>query len=270
MTIGCLLIVLTLPATLTFKTKGEILVKEGQKVSTGDVLAVEEFIPQLISLNIAKFLSTSPKKCLKVLTKKLGEEVKVSEIIAQKKSFFGLRKKIVRSPCDGVLEKVEAETGELIISLPKRKREIKLPVPGIIKKIDRAKGEIIVSLLGEEVKLKEAIGSLTSGKIEVIGEDTPLFLVDRKYQGKIVCAKIWKEEFFEKALALGVAAFLAIELPFIDWEKQKKGNHLLIGEEEEKFIFNIGILEEKDFKILEKNKGKMGIFVPKEKKVIIL
>lgn len=257
-----------MPAILTIKTKGEILVSEGEKISKGDVLAQEEFVPQLISLNIAKFLAVSPKKALLFLTKKLGEGVKVSEIIAKKKSLFGLKKKIIKSPCDGILERLDGDTGELIISLPKEKKEIKSPVDGRIKRV--TKGEITIEINGEQIKLKEAVGNFAKGEIFIIDKgEVELFSLSQALDGKIVCGQKWRQDTLEKAWALGALVVIGADISEVDWEKLKKGEGLLIGDNEEKLIYNLGKIEKESFVILEKNKGKIGIFEPKEKKVII-
>lgn len=258
-----------MPAIITIKIKGKIKAAEGKSVSKGEILAEEEFIPQLISLNIAKFLAVKPKKCLEFLVKKPGDKVGTSDALASKKNFFGLRKKIIKAPCEGIVERLEAETGELVISLPKEKKAIKSPVSGKVKKVGQ--GEIVISISGEEIRLKEVVGSYCQGELFLINkEKVDLYSLNKMLSGKIVCGKTWSLPTLEKARALGAAAILGTEFFDLDFEREKNGKRLIIGEKEEKLIFNFGLIENEDFKILEKNQGKPALFVPREKKVIIL
>lgn len=256
-------------ATLNIKTTGKILVSEGENVSEGKILACEEYIPQLVSVNISKSLSISPKFCKKFLLKDLGKEIKSSEVIAKKKGLFGLKKKILKAPCDGILERLEVETGELIISLPREKKEIRSAVFGKVKKVNQ--GELIISVVGEEISLKKTIGSFIKGELVIIpGEKIDLFSISQEVNRKIVVGKVWNQAVLEKALAIGVAAIIASETPDFDWQVMEKGKKLTVGKIEEKIILNLGLIDKNDFRILEKNRGKTAIFDPKDKKLIIL
>lgn len=257
-----------MPASLTITTQGKILVSEGEKVFFDQIIAREESLPSSVSLNLAKLLVISSKKCPRCLIKKPGEEIKATQIIAKSKSFLGLKRKAIKAPCDGFLEKVSAETGEVIITLPRTKKEIKSPVDGKIKKINDR--EIIISFTGQLLELEETVGHLSQGEIAIVNnQENNLSLLTKDCRGKIICGESFRRDTLEKALALGVKAIIGVNF-YRTSLTDFKGKTLTLGRKEEKLIFNLGRINQENFLILKSRQGKKGIFDPVTKKLIIL
>src|SRR5579859_3444048 len=92
------------------------VVTVGQAIAVGDPLA--KSLPQTdASINIAKVLQVSLKQMKHVLKKNPGEGIEPDDILAQKKSLFGIRDIVIRSKTSGTVLRYERTTGNLIIRI---------------------------------------------------------------------------------------------------------------------------------------------------------
>ena len=68
----------------------------------------------------------------------MGDPVKKGEVIALKKSFFGLFKSTLESPIDGTVDNISPITGQITLRGPSIPIEIQAYIPGkVIEVIDR-------------------------------------------------------------------------------------------------------------------------------------
>ncbi len=138
---------------------GEVLVREGDKVSAEQIVARTSLPGSVQTANIAGLLGILPDEIEEAMLKKTGDDVQKDEIIAQSKGFFGLFKSTVKSPITGKIESISKITGQVIL------REPPIPVQ-VIAYID---GEIIKVFPGEGVLIRTQ-GSFIQGIFGIGGE----------------------------------------------------------------------------------------------------
>lgn len=124
--------------------KGKIHVEAGQEVSPGDILGEGHEVAGFRTLAIALELGAPPGQAAKYLHCRLGQTVYRGELLAGRDRFFGIKKRIIMSPADGVLDSYDEKTGILRIrSLPKT---VKLAsgVYGIIDQVQASSGAVVI------------------------------------------------------------------------------------------------------------------------------
>ena len=138
---------------------GEILVKNGTKVTAEEVVARTNLPGNVQTLNIAGLLGVLPDEIEEAMLKKVGDKISRHEIVAQNKGFFGIFKSQARSPIDGTIESASKITGQVIL------REPPIPVE-VIAYID---GEVVEVIKNEGVSVKTS-GSFIQGIFGIGGE----------------------------------------------------------------------------------------------------
>lgn len=193
----------------------EILVKEGDKVTAGQILAKSERNVEEI-VNIPEHLGVSLKNAGKYIKKEPGEVIEPGEIIAIKKNFFGKTQEMIVSEIAGTISRYERDTGNLVIRNDERMDEgsIISPVEGVVQLCNNK--EIVV-------RTEKAIGgtrvvSGTKGKGELFvleesfnhsGTGNMLFYLDSRAAGKIVLGMTFSRDVLIKGVGIGAAGFLA-------------------------------------------------------------
>lgn len=139
--------------------KGEVLVKVGDVVEPSTPVA-RAFLPGAVHiLRAGEVLGVAGEDLNRFLLKREGEMVEKDEVIASAKSFFGLSKRMVRSPVKGTIENISPITGN--ISIREEPQPIHLTA--------YVKGEV-VEVLPEEGVVVEAKGAFLQGIFGVGGE----------------------------------------------------------------------------------------------------
>jgi len=202
---------------------------------------------QFTVLDLGQLLGIKPKKAINYLQVELGEKVDKDQLLARKKGLLGKAKEVF-SPVQGVLERLEEETGCLFI---KKKEKQKSKKAGS-KSAKRVKGVFALGhcrgkmfFLGSGIKLKDLKAKKLKDKVVALGR------LDSK--GVIF-----------KAAALGVKGIVVGQMK----------NSLLadISSLGEKLDLNLLVLseeEEKKEKFLKKNDKKKVILSGKKKSLII-
>lgn len=139
--------------------RGQVLVRVGETVGPQDVVARTELPGNVQAVNLTSRLGVEPAEAPQSLTRPLGADVRRDEEVAAARGLFGLGRRSVLSPCDGVLESVSAVTGQLMVREP--------PVPVEVNAYVR--GQVVAELPGEGVVV-EARGALLQGIFGVGGE----------------------------------------------------------------------------------------------------
>jgi len=138
---------------------GEILVKKDVKVNAEQVVARTSLPGNVQTVNVHGLLAINADEVEEAMIKKVGDDVKREEIIAESKGFFGLFKSHVKSPITGKVESISNITGQVIL------REPPIPVE-VIAYID---GEVSNIMQNEGVSIK-AKGSFIQGIFGIGGE----------------------------------------------------------------------------------------------------
>lgn len=138
---------------------GEVYVKEGNEVNYNTVVAKTQISGDPEIVRAAMLLGIDSEDLPMYMDKKEGDRVSNGEVIASYSTMFGLFKKQVYSPIDGIVETVSDASGQVIIR--------GLPVPVEIDAY--IPGKIVEVLSGEGVII-ETNAALIQGIIGVGGE----------------------------------------------------------------------------------------------------
>ena len=125
-------------------TKGEVLVKSGDEVEPGTVVArgvVEN--PDIRELRIYASLGISPDMVKNHMLKAAGDDVNKDEVIAIYRSFFGRSTKVARSPIDGRIESFSSTTGRAIIRGHPIQMMVNAHIPGEVVDVIDGEGAVV-------------------------------------------------------------------------------------------------------------------------------
>ncbi len=184
------------------------VVKVGDKVKTGDVLATSQ-VSKVVEISLAKLLQVKPKDLPKYLLKELPGEVEKGEVIAVKKGLLKLQQ--VKCPVSGVLDFLDSEAGTLQIQ-PKNEESQKVRAwfSGVVKGV--SDNEVICEVSGLVIKGKSGAGATVSGKLYGIKGDVDLFNLPTEISERIIILRSAKSDMVAKADALGAVAVIAESL----------------------------------------------------------
>lgn len=137
---------------------GRVLVKRGDAVTPDTELAIAEVPGYPVPINVSTLFEIEPHELTRVLVKSTGEQVSRGEVIARKKSFFGLSENI-KSPINGTVDEVCELTGVVTI--------VSHPIP--VNLTAFVAGHVVKSLEGEGAVI-ESPATLIEGVFGVGGE----------------------------------------------------------------------------------------------------
>ncbi len=146
--------------------KGEVLVKEGQKVKAEDIVARTQIPGNVVLVNVAAKLGIDPSEIRKVMLKKEGDPVKKDEVIAAAKVFFGLFKSELKSPIDGIVESISEITGQVILREPPINVEINAFIDGEVTKVYPEEG-VEIETTGAFIQGIFGVGGERIGKLRM-------------------------------------------------------------------------------------------------------
>ncbi|KPV64656.1 MAG: hypothetical protein AOA65_0871 [Candidatus Bathyarchaeota archaeon BA1] len=122
---------------------GEVLVKEGQTVYPDTIVARTNVPGEPLIVRVAHTIGVEPEEIEQYMLKKVGDSVEKDEAIALSSSFFGLFKKVCKSPAKGTVEHISNVTGQAIIREPPVPVEITAYIPGAVTKILPNEGVVV-------------------------------------------------------------------------------------------------------------------------------
>ncbi|PID26931.1 MAG: hypothetical protein CR982_07735 [Candidatus Cloacimonadota bacterium] len=169
---------------------GEVLVKENEDVKSTDLVAKTELPGKVYPMNVAGELGLNKADELpQYILKKVGDKVKIGELVAEKKSFFGLFKSEYRSPVNGTLDQISKLSGQVVFSEDPIPVEINAYVDGKIKNVIPNEG-VCVETKGVHIQGILGLGGETFGEIltivpspdTVVDED----MIKPEYKGKVI------------------------------------------------------------------------------------
>ena len=252
-------------------TVGEVLVKPGDKVESGTVVArgvVDN--PDIRELKVYAALGISPDMVKDYMLKTTGENVGKDEVIAIYRSFFGRSTKVARSPIDGRIESFSSVTGRAIIKGHPIRMEVKAHLPGEVMEVIEGEGAVVEAkaavLQGSFGLGGEATGELV---LAVDSADMPLTSEEIKagHQGKVVVGgSVVTVDALHAAAKNGISAlivggvdqkdlteFLGYEIGVGVTGGEGFGFTLIITEG-----FGVNPMNEARFSLLEKQEGRLA------------
>jgi hypothetical protein len=232
-------------------------VSAGDNVAAGQVIAEGQTSIQEETLHLAHDLKLVPQKALKTLKKNLGDSVAEGEVLAAKKSLLSTKQII--SKFSGIIVRIDAESGDVIIRLNSGAQNVKTilsPVAGVVESVDKEK--IVLKTDKEALVALDGIGGEAEGEIEYLpdSDETKLGV---EVKGKILLTKSIDKVYVFKTIGLEAAGIVTENLEDIDF----------VDLEEKKVRMPILEVSEEDFKKLVKDNTKKLFLFGKNKSIII-
>jgi hypothetical protein len=203
--------------------KGEVLVKEGERISYDTEVASTNLPGKVSVLNLALILeleSTSgefeeERKSLglsKYLLKNVGDTCEAGEVIAMRKTFFGLYQRECKVPVTGTIEYVSDVTGQCLIREPAIPLALNAYIPGTVTKVIPEEG-VEIETQAALIQGIFGIGEETHGELMVLSESENDALTEdqitEECTGKIVVGgSIVDGPTLKKAVELGVKGII--------------------------------------------------------------
>ncbi len=248
-----------LPQGFTSTVSLQTSVKPGEIIATKtQSLPLEKKIP------IASFLAVPSRTAGKYLKKNPGDSISIGDVVAQKKSLFGLSKTDVKSQIAGVVSRYERDTGTLILSALNTSTEgnaetITAPVEGVVTDITEQK--ILIKTNQSVLQATAGIGE--SAQAELVCTDPSIedvfYQLDSKTSGKLVLLPVVTKDIVMKAIGIGVKGLITQDITHADYAyiMDKTPDYPLVK------------VEKSVYDILNAQKGRT-IFLHGKEKVLIL
>ena len=125
--------------------KGELLFKLGDAVRASDIVARASVPGELHILRIADKLGIEPFEVLKGLRVKLGDQVKVGDLLCEHIGIFGLFRSKNHSVVSGVLEFINEKNGHVGVRAAPKMIELDAYIDGVVESAEDGKALIIAS-----------------------------------------------------------------------------------------------------------------------------
>lgn len=169
--------------------KGDVLVKVGDKVTPGTVVARTELPGIMQTVKLAELMGVEPDELAGVLKIKQGDKVTTDTVLAQTKGLFGLFKTEHKAPTAGVVEMISEQTGHVGIRVPPTPIEKNAYIHGTVTTVIPGEG-VVVQCTGALVQGIFGVGGERQGTVTVVvGSAEDSLTEDRlkpEHAGKVV------------------------------------------------------------------------------------
>lgn len=192
---------------------GEVLVTEGQEVRPQDVVARAELPGNPQTINIARLLSIDPGEVPGIITKEVGDEVRVDEVLARSRGIFGLGKRELKSPVAGRIELISNVTGQVTVREPPLPIEVAAYLAGRVADIMPREGAVIETV-GAMIQGIFGVGGERGGQVAIAckgpAETLDASVITEQHAGKVVGGgALITAAALRRAAEVGVAALVA-------------------------------------------------------------
>lgn len=212
----------TLP--IIFSPGDNVFVKVNDVVKAGQVI-VQKVKRKEFVVNIGDELSVSFDRARKYLRKKPGDKINEGDLIAVKRSFFGLNQDKLISKVSGVFSRYERDTGKLIIvcDTDLTYTDIVSPVDGIVTMCDNDK--IVLGTERGIYRGTKGTGGSATGEIFVLdsafipegstdpeSEISQYYDLDSRAVGKIVVGASFPRDLLIKCIGMEAIGIVGTEI----------------------------------------------------------
>ncbi len=193
--------------------KGQVLVQVGDEVYPDTVVARTELPGPITTLRVAERLGVEPRELGKFLLKREGDKVQAGEVIAERKTLFGLFTSRVTSPITGTIDFISEATGNIGIRHLPTPVEVTAYLRGLVVEVIPEEGAVVATR-GVFVQGIFGLSGERHGTIAILANSPDEVVSDAKlsdeHKGKVVIAGAlahWR--LMEAAREIGVAALVA-------------------------------------------------------------
>lgn len=192
--------------------KGQVLVQVGDSVSPDTVVARTELPGPITTLRVAERLGVEPRELSKFLLKQVGDKVYAGEVIAERKTLFGLLTSRATSPVTGTIDFVSEATGNIGIRHLPTPVEVTAYLRGLVVEVIPEEGAVVATR-GVFVQGIFGLGGERHGEIALLANSPDEVVPDTKlsdeHKGKVLIAGAlanWR--LMESARQVGVTALV--------------------------------------------------------------
>lgn len=207
--------------------RGRLLVRPGLEVVPEDVLGEGQSPLGFRSIHLASELEVSPKKALKYLKRPLGKAIYKGELLAVRSELWGLSKKNLFSPVDGVIVFYDREKGILKIKLQPKMVKMVSGVHGIIERVDEDTNEVIIKTLVSLVYGVAGCGKERGGMLKVLGSSglviSPRQILEEMKGEILVGGGAILPDALKKAVRIGVTGIISGGVSAADYRSAAGG-----------------------------------------------
>lgn len=193
--------------------KGEVLVSQGDEVTAEQVVARTYLPGEITPVNMANLLSMPPADVLECMVKKVGDDVKKGDVLAETKGIFGMFKSTIESKWEGKIETISDVTGQVILRGEPIPVEVKAYLSGSVVEVLPDEGVVIEN----DVTFVQGIfgvGGETFGTLKLAAhshsEELTADMIKEDMKGCVVIggARVTHEA-IKKAIKVGAAAVVS-------------------------------------------------------------
>lgn len=245
--------------------EGDVLVKKGTKVNYDTDVAMTSLPGKINVINLASILELElnitalpdeggsyekEERSLglsKYMLKKEGDSFELGEVIARRKTFFGLFKRECKVTCEGSIEYLSDVTGQCLLREPSIPLTLNAYIPGIVTEVLPNEG-VVIETQAAFMQGIFGIGGETHGELKIISKSGDEALTEdqitKECAGKIIVGgSIVEYPTIKKAVEYGVkgiivggirdadlSSFLGYEIGVAITGEEKMGLTLILTE----------------------------------------
>jgi hypothetical protein len=167
---------------------GKVVVRAGQKVTAGDIVAQANLDPEHVLLDIARGLGVSPEQADQLVQRKVGDQISKGDVIAGP---VGILNRVVRSEGEATI--VAIGDGQVLMEMKGSQLDLQAGTPGTVIDLIPDRG-VVIETVGALVQ-----GVWGNGKVDksllAIAAHTPADIlatnqIDVSFRGAVVLGGI--------------------------------------------------------------------------------
>ena len=187
---------------------GDVIVKKGDTVKSGDIVAMTNLPGKVHAVNVINRLAILPTDLRKNMLKKEGDSVVKDEPIAETSPFINMFKSICLSPITGIIESISDITGQVLLREPPKPVQITAYVDGKVVETIENEG-VIIETNATFIQGIFGIGGETTGELQIVVNSPDDIVkpedIKEVHRGKIIAGgSIIYSDAIKKALDTGV------------------------------------------------------------------
>jgi hypothetical protein len=187
---------------------GDVIVKKGDTVKSGDIVAMTNLPGKVHAVNVINRLAILPSDLRKYMLKKEGDSVVKDEPIVETRPFIKMFKSICLSPISGNIESISDITGQVLLREPPKPVQINAYVDGKVVETIEKEG-VVIETTATFIQGIFGIGGETTGELQIVVNSPDDIVkpedINEAHRGKIIAGgSIIYSEAIRKALDTGV------------------------------------------------------------------
>lgn len=195
--------------TITFQISSEdnLLIKKDQDVDFKTPLTKQVYTKDA-KINLAQKMQITPQNIFIHLTKVVGDEIQMGEVLAKKKSLLGEKK--YTSEYSGVIKAIDHTEGSVLISTKTKQEKIKYAFfKGKVGEIK--KNEVTLNVKKAKTYPLKEVSSDFGGEVLFVGESSLERLTEEEVENKVLFINSLKSFNRVKFEVMGLLGFIMVQ-----------------------------------------------------------